>query len=296
MAALVAEAAKQSEVHIPNHIESLDWGFRLLFFPHATFSPGTGYPVSLSAGAFFDYSARGASMSSFVVPPAESFCILVPLRSPLSNSCHHHRAFGCARTRSCKQATVLPKGDLYDLNSGQCYRMSMSPKRQKRYGHLRWAIKCVAAAFAAGLPVFVSLGLTGCEEPVKHRPYGFLRVGPASDFLQTETYRPDLRMLFRRDERGLSVMSTLCTHDLSPLKLTTRPNGAEIFISEYSESQYRKNGRVMHGPAEANLPFYRLKIDEGVYGGPVDTLYVEVGAEVSSDWRLPVTVRTTPQK
>ncbi|NDC38571.1 MAG: hypothetical protein EBZ48_11020 [Proteobacteria bacterium] len=153
---------------------------------------------------------------------------------------------------------------------------------------------CSTSCARVGLLLSVAICLgalltfSGCEEAVKRRPYGFLRVGPLSDFLQSETYRPDLRMLFRRDDAGLSVMSTLCTHDLSPLVLIRHPDGSEVFASEYSKSRYRKDGEVTSGPAVADLPYYKLKIDEGVYGGPRDTLYVEVGSEVPSTWRLPL--------
>jgi hypothetical protein len=152
--------------------------------------------------------------------------------------------------------------------------------------------RALAALFlGAGL-----FGMVGCGDQIKRRPYGFLKVGPVKDFLQPETYRADLRMLFRRDDRGLSVMSTLCTYDLSPLVLVRRPDGSDIFVSQYSESRYTKTGAVIQGPAKGNLPFYKMRLAEEVIGGAVDTLYIEIGAETSSEWRLPIEVKATAQR
>jgi hypothetical protein len=106
----------------------------------------------------------------------------------------------------------------------------------------------------------------------------------------SETYRPDLRLFIRIDERGLSVMSTECTYDLSPLRLVDE-EGERLFISDFSESRYSLVGEVISGPQRAPLPFFKARLAPGLIGGLVpDTLFVELGElnEVGSDWRLPL--------
>lgn len=133
------------------------------------------------------------------------------------------------------------------------------------------------------------VALVGCEQSVRKRPFGYLKIGSVKEYLKSETYLPEMRLLVRYDEAtGLSVMSTMCTHDLSPLTLTRNSTGEEIFTSQYSESQYRKDGSVLNGPAVSPLPFFKIELKEGSYGGPADTLYVAVGSEVPASWRLVV--------
>lgn len=129
--------------------------------------------------------------------------------------------------------------------------------------------------------------LFACQSEIKKRPFGYMRLGEVSGFLVPEKYLPDLRLLIKRDDRGLYAMSTECTHDLSALRLVER-NGEKIFISDYSTSTYDWNGKVLSGPAKANLPYYSLRVDSGVYGGPKDTLYVDIGDERPPSWRLPI--------
>lgn len=139
------------------------------------------------------------------------------------------------------------------------------------------------------ITVLSLLVLVGCEQEGRKRPFGYLKIGAAKEYLKPETYLPEMRLLVRYDEAtGFSVMSTMCTHDLSPLTLTRNSTGEEIFVSQYSESKYRKDGSVLNGPAMSPLPFYKVELKEGSYGGPADTLYVAVGSEVPASWRLPV--------
>lgn len=112
-----------------------------------------------------------------------------------------------------------------------------------------------------------------------------MRLGEVSGFLVNEKYLPDLRVLVRKDARGLYAMSTECTHDLSALRLVER-DGRRVFVSDYSTSTYDWNGKVLSGPAKGDLPYYYLRVDSGVYGGPKDTLYVDVGDERPATWRL----------
>jgi hypothetical protein len=39
-----------------------------------------------------------------------------------------------------------------------------------------------------------------------------------------------------------------------------------------------------------------MRLAEEVIGGAVDTLYIEIGAETSSEWRLPIEVKATAQR
>ncbi len=125
----------------------------------------------------------------------------------------------------------------------------------------------------------------GCTSDGLQRPYGYMRLGKVVDFPSGETYLPDLRLVVRRDDRGFSVMSTDCTVDLSPL---TRKEGERgvTWISSYTTSSYTSAGEVLSGPSKRRLPHYNLKVSSGVYGGPLDTLYVEVGVERDAAWRL----------
>ena len=127
-----------------------------------------------------------------------------------------------------------------------------------------------------------------CGSRQLHRPAQVMRVGPIASFLERpETYLPDLRILVRTDERGLSVMSTECTVDLSPLELVEEGQN-RFFRSRFSDARYSLSGEVLSPPAIAPLPYFKARLAEGVWGGPKDTLFVELGLlnEVSSDWRL----------
>lgn len=132
------------------------------------------------------------------------------------------------------------------------------------------------------------LGLCSCFWGPKKRPAGFLNLGPVAQLAQRdETFFSDLKVLLRRDAGGLYAMSTMCTYDLSPL-IFSEKDGKLLWRSQYSESAYNPDGSVAHGPTQYPLPFYKLVLAPGTIGGPVDTLFVEVGVERPAAWRLPV--------
>ena len=133
--------------------------------------------------------------------------------------------------------------------------------------------------------LIVGLCLCGCRPGERKRAVGYLKLGPLSRFSADETYLPELSLLVRRDNAGLSVMSTMCTYDLSRLERKQGPQGL-IWISQYSESQYDNEGRVIHGPARVDLPFFKTVLEANILGGPRDTLYVMDGIEVPREWRL----------
>lgn len=135
----------------------------------------------------------------------------------------------------------------------------------------------------------------GCRSGELHRPAGVMRVGKVREFVgRSETFLPELRLLVRSDERGVSVMSTECTHDLSPLELVEE-EGRRILLSRYSGSRYTISGAVISGPQKTPLPFFVARIGAETWDGPLDTLYIEMGRskEVGGDWRLPITSNGT---
>lgn len=127
---------------------------------------------------------------------------------------------------------------------------------------------------------------SACDVTSKKRAVGYFRLGLAFALKSPETYFPDSKILLRYDSKGFNAMSTACTYDLSPL-MKKREGSKEVWVSSETESKYDDTGNVLHGPAMTRLPFYELKLDSAVYGGPADTLYVHVGSEVDPEYRLP---------
>lgn len=149
------------------------------------------------------------------------------------------------------------------------------------------------AALLVCLLILLGTLLPGCRSPELHRPDGVMRVGKVTDFVgHPETFLPHLRVLVRFDDRGLSVMSTACTYDLSPLELVEE-EGGRILFSRFSGSRYTISGAVISGPQVAPLPFFPARVASETWDGPSDTLYVEVGRlkEVDSHWRLPIRLK-----
>jgi Rieske Fe-S protein len=130
------------------------------------------------------------------------------------------------------------------------------------------------------------LGSIGCDVTSKKRPYGYVKLGLASEVAtRPETFFSDQRVIIRHDESGFSAMSTACTYDLSALTRVS-DQGTRQWASSYSSSLYDDQGRVLKGPARTNLPYYRVELAAGTYGGVPDTLFVQVGVDVDPTWRL----------
>jgi hypothetical protein len=127
------------------------------------------------------------------------------------------------------------------------------------------------------------------------RPFGYLRIGTVTELSNPFNYFPDLRLLLRYDQKGFSVMSTICTHDLTPLRKVRTEQGV-IFRSDYTTSTYSEYGKVLQGPAKEDLPYYRLVIASGNYEklGITDTLFVYIGDIRPATWRL--MPKNKPQK
>lgn len=136
---------------------------------------------------------------------------------------------------------------------------------------------------------FISLALVivllgSCSGPQK-RPFGYVRLGPVTDFLTGEKYLADRGFLVRRDEKGFSVMSLQCTYDLAKLYPKDTPQG-RIWQSDFSGSKYNDRGEVVSGPTKWPLPYYELVLESGSVGSKRDTLFARVGYEKPPDWRL----------
>lgn len=137
-----------------------------------------------------------------------------------------------------------------------------------------------------------SLVLSSCTSE-KKRPFGYLRIGFMEDFLFDEVYLSEHSLLVRRDEGGISVMSTRCTYDLSALVMTTSGPSAK-FISKESSSEYAYDGSVLTGPAKSPLPYYEVLLEARDYSGPPNTLYVKVAIEKDKGWRMRIPMRFLP--
>ncbi len=136
------------------------------------------------------------------------------------------------------------------------------------------------------LSVFVICTCFGCETGARKRPIGYVRLGLAAELAQhPETFFSEARILVRYDDGGFSAMSTACTQDLSALTRIGE-GSAKRWVSSYSNSAYDEYGRVLAGPTRADLPYYKLQIAAGSYGGVPDTLFVELGSETTPAWRL----------
>lgn len=171
-----------------------------------------------------------------------------------------------------------------DLNSNSQRAQVGSPCLSKSIFTDR--TKIVSMLLMSLIWISISFILLGCNSPHNQkRPPTYLTLGFVEDLKRPETYLPDKRLLLRFDERGFWVMSTQCPYDSSPL----RPREEEekiILASDLSASTYSVDGDVLSGPAKYSLPFYKLEIAEQIVGGPKDTLYVHLGSEVDSQWRL----------
>ena len=131
------------------------------------------------------------------------------------------------------------------------------------------------------LVVFVA-----CNDGVQTRPVGFFKLGPEDELANLpETPMSELKLYVRHDGGGFSVMSTACTYDLSALSRVVTPEGVR-WRSAFSASEYDEQGRVVHGPARGDLPFYKLTLSRDFYHGPVLSVFAKVGEEVPRSWRL----------
>lgn len=101
-------------------------------------------------------------------------------------------------------------------------------------------------------------------------------VGPLSAFPLGLSPLVAKRVAILRDDRGLAAMSLVCTHQ--SCLLNTEVNG---FRCPCHGSFFTREGRVTSGPAERELPWYFVSINEA------DEVFVDRGKGVEPTWRLP---------
>jgi len=148
---------------------------------------------------------------------------------------------------------------------------------------LRNFIKCrILTPLTGTLALFL---LIACTPEVMTRPVGYVRLGPVADFTDPEHHLEELRLLLRRDERGFSVMSTMCTRDLSTLR-TRIVNNKKVWYSDFSGSLYNNEGHVLENSAAGSLPYFKLVLYPSAPGKDRDTLFARIGTEVAQDWRF----------
>jgi len=144
-------------------------------------------------------------------------------------------------------------------------------------------IKCRVLTLLTG--VLAILLLIACTPEVMTRPVGYVRLGPIAGFTDPENHLEELRLLLRRDERGFSVMSTMCTRDLSTLRRRV-VNDKKVWYSDFSGSLYDNEGNVLENSASGNLPYFKLVLYPSAPGKARDTLFARIGTEVAEDWRF----------
>lgn len=121
---------------------------------------------------------------------------------------------------------------------------------------------------------------SGCQRAPKAPPPPHrIRLGELIKFNATETVLFVERLLIKRDNRGLSAMSLVCTHQSCMVRNDETTGGK--FICPCHGSQFNTDGQVEAGPANRDLPWYELELDSE------RTLWAWIGKEVSSEWRLP---------
>jgi hypothetical protein len=131
--------------------------------------------------------------------------------------------------------------------------------------------------------MLIAVGLVACQPSERKRPIGLMRLGHVEDFLsEPVTQLPKFWLKIFRDERGLYAMSTLCSRELEPLLFY--PD--ESMKCPRCETKFDPFGHASEGPAH-ELPYYKLGVGTGD-SDTNDTLYVNIGEEVSKDWRLKI--------
>lgn len=131
------------------------------------------------------------------------------------------------------------------------------------------------------LALFGTAILSSCELPrPKAPPPRRVSLGSLSRFSSAATSLPLERLLIRRDRGGLSAMSLVCTHQTCLVNAATETPQQELLCPCHG-SRFTSGGKVIAGPARRDLPYYELSLDSD------QNLWVLLGKEVSSEWRLP---------
>ena len=120
---------------------------------------------------------------------------------------------------------------------------------------------------------FASLFLPSCAKA--KRSSRRVSLGPIDKFQATLTPLPVYRLLVTKDDLGFAAMSLQCTHMSCLLKVDSQGIHCPCHGARFS-----KAGKVLKGPAEKPLSFYKLAIEDD------QELVVYLDETVSPDWRL----------
>jgi cytochrome b6-f complex iron-sulfur subunit len=126
-----------------------------------------------------------------------------------------------------------------------------------------------------------SFFLNGCKAsshapaPVRRVRIGFLR-----DFTDPQRILFLERILVRRDVNGLSALSLTCTHQSCMVK--TLDSEQKDYVCPCHGSRFDSSGKVIQGPAEKDLPWLLLDLDD------IQQVWATFGKPVTEEWRLTV--------
>jgi len=101
---------------------------------------------------------------------------------------------------------------------------------------------------------------------------------PGSFFLNDYTYVPEHKIYIYRDNTGVRVVSSSCTHLGCAIEKTDTG-----FQCPCHGSSYDKKGNILSGPALKDLPWYRL------YRSKDGQIIVDLAKTVGPDYKLSVT-------
>jgi hypothetical protein len=143
---------------------------------------------------------------------------------------------------------------------------------------------------------FFGVAFSSCERPLK-RPYAYVYLGFVDDFKSSITYKDDLNLAVHKSKEGFSVMSTLDSHTLIPLKRIEL--GDHIALRNPVQGfLYEENGKsIDFGDKKSKKPldYYRIIID--TFEGRL-ALFAAVGIGKPATWhaKIPQVVQSLHQE
>ena len=126
-----------------------------------------------------------------------------------------------------------------------------------------------------------NLVLAGCEAPSDApTPIRRVRLGSLGEFTAPSRILFLERVLVRRDERGISAMSLTCTHQSCMVQKQSSEN--DEYLCPCHGSRFDPSGKLLQGPAQRDLPWLPLEIDN------TQQIWATFGSPVTSEWRLSI--------